>query len=76
MDDVILLNRAVDKSARIYYKQDTEKQDPALKPGNHFIVINNDECIVDHLFGTSDSSANTISLQAQRQRRRVLALAV
>jgi hypothetical protein len=33
---------------------------PHLRTENHFIVINNDTCILDHVFGAADSPSTTL----------------
>lgn len=45
------LNSVYIPNAKIFYKAVTQGQEYVLRLGHHFIVINNDECILDHVFG-------------------------
>jgi len=49
-----------DEAAEIYFKNTSGKnQTTALRRGNHFIVVNNNDCVLDHLFEAGDSPSTT-----------------
>ena len=52
--------------AKFYYKSDAAAQ-PALRTGNHFIVVNNDTCILDHIFGAADSPSKTLPTETSER---------
>ncbi|KAH0566349.1 hypothetical protein GP486_000255 [Trichoglossum hirsutum] len=73
IDEISFLNDQYlnDPDVKIYYKKEVQKQTTGLRPNSHFIVVNNDECVLDHVFDTGSSPPPN----ALRQRRAQLAVA-
>lgn len=67
--EIDLLNKDYIPKSKIYYKGETHDQSIALRPGHHFIVVNDDTCILDHVFSTGQPSPTALT---RHQRKRVV----
>jgi hypothetical protein len=59
-DQLDSLNKEYLSASPLYYKNTDKDQTTALKQGHHFIVVNNNACVLDHIF-TTDTAPNPSS---------------
>lgn len=59
-DQLDSLNTEYLSASPFYYKNTDKDQTTALKQGHHFIVVNNNACVLDHIF-TTDTAPNSSS---------------
>lgn len=64
-NDLNIINTKYLPEAKIYYKAETRSQIIGLRLGHHFIIVNEGECVLDHVFGTG--KAPVAAKRRQRQ---------